>query len=280
MGGLLSSEGPAAIDQRSHGKTLVLFDVDGTLTVPAQVIEKEMLETLARLRKDYAVGIVGAADFEKIQRQLGGNVHDKVDFVFAESGVHAFRDSKLIHQKSIAEHLGPERWSAFKTGLDSILESEKDARQKCLECTRPGCSLSERETFLEERVCTINITPIGRNPGLTKDERYACEKADKEDGLRLRVLEAVHKQFGPSTEYQLHANIGGQIGVDVGVVGWDKTFALQFLSEAEFATLHFFGDKCEPGGGDYEIYSHKRTEGHAVATWEDTNKQLKELFLA
>lgn len=266
------------MQERKNGKTLVLFDVDGTLTVPAQVAESEMIDTLARLRKDYSVGIVGAADFEKIQRQLGGSVHDKVDFVFAESGVHAFREGKLIHQKSLADHLGPERWTAFQDGLNAILESEKVPRQKCLEATRPGCQLSERDTFLEKRVCTINITPIGRNPGLTKDERYSCEKADKEDGLRLRVLEAVHKQFGPTTDFKLHANIGGQIGVDVGVVGWDKTFSLQFLDEAEFSTLHFFGDKCEPGGGDYEIYSHARTQGHAVATWEDTNKQLKELF--
>jgi len=272
-------EPPPAIERRVHSEILLLFDVDGTLTVPAQVIENDMLATITRLRKDYVIGICGAADFDKIQRQLGGNVHDKVDFVFAESGVHAFREGKLIHQKSLAEHLGSERWRTFQDGLDTILESEKDARQKCLEVVRPGCTLRERGMFLEQRVCTINVTPIGRTPGLTKDERYAFERADKEDGLRARVLQAITAQFGPDSEFRLHANIGGQIGIDLGAVGWDKTFCLQFLDKAEFTTVHFFGDKCESGGGDHEIYNHPRCNGHSVENWQDTNKQLHQLFI-
>merc|ERR1712151_258633 len=51
------------------------------------------------------------------------------------------------------------------------------------------------------------------------------------------------------------------------------------MGEAEFPSIHFFGDKCELGGGDYEIYSHSRVKGHSVATWEDTNQQLNKLFL-
>ena len=60
-------------DRRKNGKTLILFDVDGTLAVPAQLAKPAIVEMLARLRKDYAVGIVGAGDFVKQQRQLGGH---------------------------------------------------------------------------------------------------------------------------------------------------------------------------------------------------------------
>lgn len=264
----------------AEGKTIVLFDVDGTLTVPGQLIEPEMLETLAALRaKGYTTGIVGAADFEKIQKQLGGDVHDKVDMVFAESGVHAFRGGKLIHQMSIQDALGPERWAAFETGLETMLLAEKDAREKVLEKVRPGAVLAERETFLEKRPCTINVTPIGRNPGLTKDERYTCDKEDKQDGLRVRIVDAIHKDFGPETEYKLAANIGGQIGIDLGIVGWDKTFCLQFLDEKEFPTLHFFGDKTDPGGGDHELYEHPRSIGHSIVDWQNTMSECKSLFL-
>lgn len=42
--------------------------------------------------------------------------------------------------------------------------------------------------------------------------------------------------------------------------------------------MHFFGDKAFEGGNDWEIYSDKRTIGHAVKNPDDTMKQLKELF--
>jgi len=271
-------DGPPPIAQRKHGDTLVLFDVDGTLTIPAQKADDSMMELLTRLRKDYVVGIVGAAHFEKQQEQLLGNLHSKFDFVFAESGVDAFRDGEQIHAKSMAEQLGPELWASFQTGLDGILLAEVEERERLLKIICPGSSLSERGTFLEKRKCTVNVTPVGRTPGLSKEERAAYDKADTESGLRVRVKEAIFKQFGPDTEYDLVANIGGQIGLDVQPRGWDKTFCLQFIEQ--FPTVHFFGDKTSPGGGDYELYEHARTVGHAVKSPEDTMEQIKTLFMS
>ena len=37
----------------AHKDTLILFDVDGTLTVPRQRATDEMLNTLVELRKNY-----------------------------------------------------------------------------------------------------------------------------------------------------------------------------------------------------------------------------------
>ena len=61
--------------------------------------------------------------------------------------------------------------------------------------------------------------------------------------------------------------------------GWDKTFCLNFLPERQFPTIHFFGDKTLPGGGDYELYSHARTVGHAVDSPEETISEVRRLFL-
>ena len=44
--------------ERPSGRTLVLFDVDGTLAVPAQKAPQEIVDMLARLRERYVVGIV------------------------------------------------------------------------------------------------------------------------------------------------------------------------------------------------------------------------------
>lgn len=38
-------------------------------------------------------------------------------------------------------------------------------------------------------------------------------------------------------------SIGGQISFDVFPQGWDKTYCLNYLPEADFDEIHFFGDK-------------------------------------
>jgi len=52
--------------------------------------------------------------------------------------------------------------------------------------------------------------------------------------------------------------------------GWDKTYCLRYLEDYE--SVHFFGDKCYPGGNDYEIYESPRTIGHKVLDPEDTKR--------
>lgn len=268
------------LSERPEGSTLILFDVDGTLAVPAQPAMLDVVLMLADLRKRYAVGIVGAGDFKKQEMQLGGpDLSARLDFVFSENGVHAFRDGAEIHCKSIVEFLGVARWERFKAGLEAVLASEAAETERLLKAASPSAVLSERSTFLETRQCTVNVCPIGRVPALTKQERAAFEQADAEAGLRRRVVAKLTAEFGPATEYKLTFSIGGQIGIDVCPSGWDKTFCLRFVSDEEFKSVHFFGDKTHKGGGDYEIYEHPRTIGHAVTSAEDTLQQVRELFL-
>merc|ERR1712048_441484 len=101
----------------------------------------------------------------------------------------------------------------------------------------------------------------------------------KKTGLRKRVLGELLETYGPSTPYKLNFAIGGQIGIDCAPVGWDKTFCLQFLPEDLYPIVHFFGDNTHEGGGDYELYEHPRTVGHAVTSAEHTLQLVEELFL-
>jgi phosphomannomutase len=61
--------------------------------------------------------------------------------------------------------------------------------------------------------------------------------------------------------------------------GWHKEYALQFV-EADFDTIHFFGDKTYEGGNDYEIFMSKKTIGHTVTSPDDTQAQCTALFMA
>jgi len=266
---------------RRHGRTLVLFDVDGTLAVPAQKAEASTIEMLERLREHYTVGIVGAGDFVQQQGQLGGEgLLNRLDYCFSENGVHAFEGERLLHCKTLPEHLGSERWTTFTKELQTMLDSVKEESTRLLQMASPGANLAERGTFLQQRQCNANVTVIGRTPGLSKEERAAFDACDKEAGLRQRFRAELMERFGPDTKFGLVFAIGGQIGIDCSPVGWDKTFCLRWVDERSYDAIHFFGDKTEPGGGDHELYVHPRVTGHSVTDAADTRRQVEELLLA
>ena len=71
-----------------------------------------------------------------------------------------------------------------------------------------------------------------------------------------------------------------RLSFDLFPTGWDKTYCLKYLAEADFDEIHFFGDKTFEGGNDFEIFSSPRTIGHAIADADPltTLKKLSELF--
>ena len=119
----------------------------------------------------------------------------------------------------------------------------------------------------------VNISPIGRN--CSREERDEFERFDKEAGVRKLFIEKLKQEFGDEL---LSFSVGGQISFDVFPKGWDKSFCLKFV-EKDYEEIHFFGDKCYPGGNDHEIFADGRTIGHEVVTPVDTERILHELFL-
>lgn len=230
--------------KRSHGTTLVLFDVDGTLAVPSQKAAEKMLTLLSELRRSHCIGLVGTGTYAHQEYQLGGPaLCANFDFVFSENGTHAFANGREMHRHSVTAHLGPQRWAAFYASLTRMVEEEQPERARLLELAKPGATLSERGTFIDTRSGVVNICPIGRTPTLTKAERATYEQADRDSGLRHRLMKRILRELGPATEYRISASIGGQIGIDLCPCGWDKTYCLRFIPEAAFPTVHFFGDK-------------------------------------
>ncbi|KAG1439096.1 hypothetical protein G6F56_012405 [Rhizopus delemar] len=80
--------------ERTHPDTVVLFDVDGTLTPARNFVSQEMKDCLAQLRKKATIGFVGGSDISKQYEQLGSTILEDFDFCFAENGLTAYRLGK------------------------------------------------------------------------------------------------------------------------------------------------------------------------------------------
>lgn len=241
-------------------RTLVLFDVDGTLTEPREEATGEMTEFLSTLKSRVFVGIVGGSDLVKQQEQMGADIVGRVDYSFSENGLVAFKDGKEIHRQALHKHLGEENvkrvvnWTLrYIANLDLPIK---------------------RGTFIEFRAGMLNVSPIGRN--CSKEERNDYEKFDLANNIRKDMIEKMKIEFA---DLNLTYSIGGQISFDVFPQGWDKTYCLNHIPEGTFDQIHFFGDKTFPGGNDYEIFTHPRVIGHTTDSPSSTKKMCVDLFL-
>jgi len=241
-------------------RILALFDVDGTLTEPRKVVSPETTKFLAALREKIAVGVVGGSDLVKQKEQLGDSPN-MFDWCFAENGLWAAKDGAIIGQTSFKDHIGEEK---LKKLINWILMyfANLDLPVK-------------RGTFIEFRQGMLNVSPIGRD--CSREERNDFEKFDLANKVRETMVAKLKEEFA---DYGLTYSIGGQISFDLFPTGWDKTFCLRYLPEADFDEIHFFGDKFFVGGNDYEIYEHPRTIGHPIKDADPmtTLKILSETF--
>jgi phosphomannomutase len=248
---------------------LCLFDVDGTLTKPRQIITPEIDQFLEQLKTRVQVGLVGGSDLVKISEQLGAKSDDpqeaiaelvqKFDCVFGENGLVAYRNGQVLDQTNIGDFMGEEKLQRF---INFCLRYMSDLKLP-----------SKRGNFVEYRTGLINVCPVGRS--CNQRERDEFSAFDKEHGVRAKFIEALRSEFPP--EFGLNFSIGGQISIDAFPIGWDKTYALKYLQD--FEKIYFFGDRTDVGGNDYEIYDSPRTIGYTVTSPEHTKEIVSQLFL-
>eukprot|EP01006_Ploeotia_vitrea_P035567 TRINITY_DN65896_c9_g1_i1.p2 TRINITY_DN65896_c9_g1~~TRINITY_DN65896_c9_g1_i1.p2 ORF type:complete len:258 (-),score=157.35 TRINITY_DN65896_c9_g1_i1:322-1095(-) len=244
---------------KRNPKRILLFDVDGTLTVPRKVITKEMADFMKDVSKESYIAIVGGSDLDKQYEQLGANVLNEWDYVFPENGLVAFKKGEKIAEQDLKSFIGDEKLKPF---LNFILHYVADLDIPV-----------KRGTFIEFRTGMINVSPVGRN--CSRAEREAFNKYDEEHKVREKFVAVLEEKFA---DLGFKYSIGGQISFDVFPVGWDKTFCLKFLEADGFEEIHFFGDKTAPGGNDHEIFESPKTIGHTVTSPADTRRFINEIL--
>lgn len=254
-------------------KTIILFDVDGTLTDPRKLVKENMLEAIKKLKNinNLDIAIVGGSNLDKQKEQLGDHNLKLFDYVFSENGLVSLinNDGNLtnFHSNSFHEYLGNQNY-------EHLIND-------CLEIIRELQPPVKTGTFIESRTGMINVSPVGRNCNQKQREEFF--ESDKIYKYREHLIKFLQNKWRNLQYYSskeipnLTFSIGGQISVDIFPEGWDKTYCLQFIKE-KYDRILFFGDKTSEGGNDYEIYEHELTESYTVTSPEDTIQKLQSLF--
>ena len=244
--------------------TLVLFDVDGTLTKARQSIEKNMLLVLRELARHAEIAFVTGSDLEYIKEQLWPALNDPI----VRSNCHLLpcngtkyyiphaEENLLFHEIyniSMEKHIGEDVFSQI---LNILCALQGEIAQN-INYTIP---LSGH--FIQNRDSMINWSPIGRNAN--PEQRKTFIQLDKEYNIRSKYFEVL-STFIKEGDLDITVKLGGNTSFDIYPKGWDKTYALSHFTESDW-DFWFVGDRCGVDGNDYEIFNFLKPKQRAFET--------------
>lgn len=242
--------------------TIILFDVDGTLTEPRQSIQAPMISVLRELCKFCEIGLVTGSGMDYIKEQLWPifnsvaikeNCHllplNGTQYIIPVGKEHT--EFHTITTNSMDNKLGqPSLNKIFKIlcRLQSQVIEEYDI------------PLSGH--FIMNRDSTLNWCPIGRNAN--NEQRKKFKQIDLETGLRGKYLEKFAAAIREE-EIEVTIKMGGDTSFDIYPDGWDKTYALTNFDRDSW-DFWFIGDRCSPEGNDFELFELLKPEGRSFET--------------
>ena len=245
-------------------KILFLFDVDGTLTESGCIINENVKNTIKTLSSidNIDIGIVGGGKLDKILIQMGNDLY--FNHYFTECGCvhHKNKNNKTleltqIYCKDIRKH---ELYILINILLKETLKYLSE-----VEYTITG-------NFIDLRNGIIYISLIGmcaneeeRKYFINLDKKYKY----REDLLNLLIKKAEQLNILDAIDIVE----GGSVGIAIYPKEHDKIQVLEHL--INYHEIHYFGDKYDKNGNDYNIINDKRVNGHRVNNPNDTVKIIE-----
>jgi phosphomannomutase len=244
---------------------IFLFDVDGTLTVAKQKMDKSFQKDFLTWMNDKEVYIVSGGTFERILNQVGTDVLNETSGVFACMGNVFLQRVELVNDSGYSE------WQIV---YENKFEYPKNLVRRLESIVAKSDFPVKTGRHYEERVGMINYSIVGRNA--TQEQRKQYEDWDAERQERKQIVEKLRKKFDA-----LDFVIGGAVSMDIFNKGNDKSQIIdKYFNEAlEHNSIHFIGDRIPSPGNDHTLAealrAHPNGAAYEVETWEDTAKLLK-----
>jgi phosphomannomutase len=227
-----------------------IFDVDGTLTPSRGKMDYNFQAWFNTFCLTNDVYIVTGSDKDKTVEQIG-KTYDLAKVAYNCSGNDVYSAGVRIRKSDWVTPEEVKKWLS-----DELIRSPYPVRTG---------------NHLEERPGTANFSVVGRNAN--KEQRAQYVEYDTVNNERNEIVESFNYNFGEKT-LGLMATSGGDTGIDLYPIGFDKSQVI--LDFPDHDTVHFFGDKMDPGGNDYPLAQvNKNGVNHHVRNWQHTWEILK-----
>ncbi len=238
-------------------KSVIAFDLDGTLAESKSALEDRMSDLLGKLLEKYQVCVMSGGKFGQFEKQLLSNL--QVDPVKLEF-LHLM---PTCGTKYFSYDIAKHSWN--QVYAEDLTKDEKRQIQEALEKSIDELGYRESKPWgdlIEDRGSQITFSALGQEAPVKEKETWDPSNDKKR---KLRDLVA---QYIP----QFEVRAGGTTSIDVTKLGIDKAYGMHKLLhmlEVSKDEVLFMGDALYEGGNDYPVKT-MGVECISVRNWQDT----------
>jgi len=243
-------------------KSIIAFDLDGTLAKSKQAIDDEMAALLCELLALVTVAVMSGGDWPQFEKQLlarlkAGAALDRL-VIMPTSGTKMYRYAT--------------QWRAVYAELFSEEERRRVTEALSKATTMIGGAADPRwGERIEDRGSQITFSGLGQAAPLEAKLAWDPDRAKR------RRIKAQLERALPG----FSIGIGGSTSVDVTRAGVDKGYGIERLireTRADASAILFIGDALYPGGNDEPV---RRTGVTTIAVRDvEETKRVIEAVIA
>jgi len=216
-------------------KSLIVFDLDGTLAKSKSALDDKMAELLAALLRVVKVAIISGGDFPQFEKQVIDRLPPGSELgnlsLLPTSGTKLFRYDG--------------QWRAIYA--EDLSEEEKRQIEDALEKAVAQANVQPSRTWgerIEDRGTQITYSALGQQAPLEAKEAW------DPDFSKRKAVQAILEGTLPNFSVRL----GGTTSIDVTRPGIDKAYGIRKLRDVLHVSIEqmlYVGDAIFPGGNDY-----------------------------
>ena len=254
-------------------KSLIVFDLDGTLTESKSPLKSDMSRALVALLAQKKVAVIGGGTYEQFQNQFIGHFSCppalfKNLFLFPTTSTSFYRYARG-------------RWRKVYRRILSVSDKKKIMRAFDHAFTATGY-VQPKKTWgavIEDRATQITFSALGQDIvamlGTKKGVLLKQRWKDENNALRLKMAKLIARDL-PAFEVRT----GGLTSIDVTQKGIDKAYGVRQIEKVlkiSIKEMVFVGDALYPGGNDAPA---KKTGVQTIAVKgpKDTIKIIKKIL--
>ena len=216
-------------------KSLMVFDLDGTLAKSKSPLEKDMADLLDKLMGVMKVAVISGGAWPQFEKQLLSNLPQddrlKQLSLLPTSGTKFLQYDDGTWKQLYAENFTPEDKTKIIDALNKALD------QSGMREAKPYGEI------IEDRDSQITMSALGQDAPLD------VKKTWDPDFEKRKKIKAILDPLLPD----FSVGMGGASSIDVTRPGVDKAYGIEKLKEVlgiPIAEMIFVGDALFPGGND------------------------------
>lgn len=226
-------------------KSLIIFDLDGTLVETKSIMDQEMLRLFERLLAKKKVAVIGGGRYTLFKEQLVRPLKSSKEllanlFLFPTTATSFYQYSHGWKRVYIHELSSSERAEIKKAFKEALTEIGYHQPKKTY-----GRIIEDRRTQVTFSALGQDVVKVLGEEGV----RLKKEWRDKNKELKIKLAEAVQRRLP-----HLWVRVAGYTSIDVTRQGIDKEYGIREIGKRLGVSLDemlFVGDALSPGGNDY-----------------------------